>query len=818
MVIYVKKSFKYEQVSELEDDQVQSVWIRGSFMNSKKIYFCHGYREHHSTRPQGEQQAYLGVLLSQWEAAVEHNFPTEPNEVHVCLDMNIDTYMGRWLQPDYRLISLSRLVQNACNIGNFSQLVTEPTRTMYNSVTNSTDISCLDHIYCNAEFKCSSPRIIACGVSDHDLISYTRYSKEPPTPSRTIRKRSYKTFKTEEFITDMKTVDWTEVYASNDLEEAVDIFTRKFRHVLNCHAPWIIFQHRKRFSPWLTDETKELMTQRDKWKKIAKDLAINSPGCASEEQKEAWQQFKHYRNKVNNKKKHDEKDFKRKKLEEVRDSPEKTWKCTKNFMSWKSPGLPSQLVVGNSLVTKASNIAEYMNDFFITKVKDIRNGMNKVDWENTACKKIMEDKTCKLSMTHVSVSKVRSLLRSLSSSRSLACDELDSYSIKLAADVIALPLHHIMTLSIYQQRFPKQWKYAKILPLHKKESTLERKNYRPVAILSPLSKIFEKIVYEQLHEYFTRNKILHSNLHGFRKNRSTQTALLQMYDRWVGAAARGQVSGAVLLDLSSAFDLVPPDILLAKLEIYGLEADFLSWIRSYLSDRYQSVWIDHTMSPFLHCEVGVPQGSNLGPLFFLLFVNDLPFILECDMEQYADDSTLSATGATGEDINTKLSSSYIAVSSWMASNQLKLNPDKTHLLTLGTDRRLRMQGNEISVAMDGVRLEQDAGKSETLLGCRIQGDLKWHSQIQALLSKLRARLAGLAHIKFILPLHTRKIISEGMFHSVLVYCLPLFGGCDVQEVKSLQVLQNKAARIVTQSPIRAGRCWRIGKQALGELC
>ena len=114
--------------------------------------------------------------------------------------MNIDTYRERWLQPDYRLINLSKLVQNACNIGNFSQLVTEPTRTMYNSVTNS----CLDHIYCNAEFKCSSPRIIACGVSDHGIISYTRYSKELPTPSRTIRKRSYNTFRTEEFISDMK--------------------------------------------------------------------------------------------------------------------------------------------------------------------------------------------------------------------------------------------------------------------------------------------------------------------------------------------------------------------------------------------------------------------------------------------------------------------------------------------------------------------------------------------------------------------------------------------------------------------------------------
>ena len=331
------------------------------------------------------------------------------------------------------------------------------------------------------------------------------------------------------------------------------------------------------------------------------------------------------------------------------------------------------------------------------------------------------------------------------------------------------------------------------------------KNYRPVAILSPLSKILEKIIYEQLYGYFSRNNILHPNLHGYRKNRSTQTALLQMYDRWVQAAANGQVSGAVLLDLSAAFDLVSPEILLKKLEIYGLDEGFLSWIQSYLSDRHQCVWIDHTMSEFLHCEVGVPQGSNLGPLFFLLFVNDLPFVLDCEMDQYADDSTLTSTGTSIEIINNTLTDSCKVVSDWMLSNQLKLNADKTHILTLGTSQRLLQPGNKVTVVMDEIVLQEDPQHCETLLGCIIQSDLKWHKQISELQNKLKKRLAGLAHIKFILPLRTRKIVSEGMFNSVLMYCLPLFGGCDVQEIKDLQILQNKAARIVTHSPFRANR-------------
>ena len=130
---------------------------------------------------------------------------------------------------------------------------------------------------------------------------------------------------------------------------------------------------------------------------------------------------------------------------------------------------------------------------------------------------------------------------------------------------------------------------SKVIPLHKKNSKLEMKNYRPVAILSPLGKILEKIVYEQVYEYFSKNKIFHPNLHCYRQNRSPQTALLSMYDRWVRAASQGQISGVILLDLSAAFDLVEPGILVEKLKIYGFEEDFLTWINSYLTQRYQTL-------------------------------------------------------------------------------------------------------------------------------------------------------------------------------------------------------------------------------------
>ena len=175
------------------------------------------------------------------------------------------------------------------------------------------------------------------------------------------------------------------------------------------------------------------------------------------------------------------------------------------------------------------------------------------------------------------------------------------------------------------------------------------------------------------------------------------------------------------------------------------------------------------------------------------------------MDQYADDSTLTATGKTTAEINSVLESNCAIVSNWMAENKLQLNAEKTHLLTLGTAERLRIPGNQVTVSMDGIILKERPEKSEILLGCAIDSNLKWHNQVKELLIKLKRRLAGLAHVKFVLPYTLRKTVSEGLFNSILAYCLPLYGACDIGEIHSIQVLQNKAAQLVTHSPPRASR-------------
>ena len=385
-------------------------------------------------------------------------------------------------------------------------------------------------------------------------------------------------------------------------------------------------------------------------------------------------------------------------------------------------------------------------------------------------------------------------------------------------DEILPAVTHIVNLSIQQAVFPSLYKVAKVIPLFKKGDPLLPKNYRPVAILCILSKVIERVVYIQIVEYMTKNDLFHPNHHGFRAHHSTATAMVQMYDTWVQAADKGELTGVCMLDMSAAFDVVDHGLLLQKLQLYGFDDQAFSWMQDYLSGRTQAVYVDGSLSSFLPVNVGVPQGSILGPLCYVLFTNDLPETvldtsshahwshLTSHCEQcggvccFADDSTYSVSSLSQEDLQDKLNSRYATLSSYMGNSRLKLNDDKTHLLIMATKQKHRLLNMNIRINTPDEEIEPI--KSEKLLGVIIQNDLKWNNYIlhndKSLIKQLSSRLNALRIISNVGSFKVRLMVANGIFCSKLIFQICLWGGTEDYLLDALQVVQNKAARFITR--------------------
>ena len=408
-----------------------------------------------------------------------------------------------------------------------------------------------------------------------------------------------------------------------------------------------------------------------------------------------------------------------------------TWKIINNETG-KSNKQENQLeiMVDNKLVTKAADIAEVFNEFFAsipsTTTRSLSSSPSKA--ENLLHSSVPKCSHV-FSFDHVTPRDVVNVFNSLKSKNT---GDYWGISIKLLSniiDIVAPCLAVTFNKCVDSGTFPDLMKSSKVIPLFKSGSKNDIGNFRPISILPAFSKIFEKLILKQLLRHFNSNSLLHKDQFGFTKGCSTTDAgvalLKHIFDAWENS----QNAIGVFCDLSKAFDCVHHATLLRKLRHYGVQNEALNVIDSYLSNRFQCVDVNGAKSSRLPVQLGVPQGSILGPFLFLVYINDLPYFLKgiCDVVLFADDTSLIFKVDRNRQVFDDVNSALSMVTDWFTSNNLVLNAKKTKCIKFALPN-VRNLGPNIVLGND----ELETVNSAVFLGITIDSKLQWGSHISSL--------------------------------------------------------------------------------------
>ena len=320
---------------------------------------------------------------------------------------------------------------------------------------------------------------------------------------------------------------------------------------------------------------------------------------------------------------------------------------------------------------------------------------------------------------------------------------------------------------------PQEWKEAKVTPIFKSGEKDDVNNYHPISLLPLISKIMERTVQVQLVSFLTENNVLSEHQSGFRKRHSTQTAVTYLTD----------------------FDLVDHKCLLHKLEHYGVRGPSYNWFLNYLCTRSQRVKFGKELSSSLPLDYGVPQGSLLGPLLFVLYINDLPqCLLRSNIGMYADDTVIYTTGSESDCIMTEIQEDLQRVEQWMKNSKLVLNLTKTKCMLFGTKQKLA--NASFKTQLHGSEIERV--RSFCYLGVTLDEHLSWKEHVSKVFTKVNKRLGLLGRIRSCLTLKAAKCVYNCLVLPVLCYTDTAWGELSVECKSRLQRLQNRAARIIVR--------------------
>jgi len=459
---------------------------------------------------------------------------------------------------------------------------------------------------------------------------------------------------------------------------------------------------------------------------------------------------------------------------------------------------PNFFNINNTNVTDDYDISKEFNNFFANVGPELASKIPVIP--NKTFRSYLNDShTTHFKFKNINEHEISKIIDGLPSKTSRGFDEISTKLMKYLKTEISKPLTVIINQSFQTGLFPQKLKIAKIIPIYKKDDETLLNNYRPISLLPSFSKVFEKAIFNQVHDYFKSNHLYYNSQYGFRELHSTELAALELTDRIIFEIDKGNVPISVFMDLSKAFDTIDHDILLHKLEYYGIRGQALSLFTSYLNSRKQYVEYNDKSSDYLTVKTGVPQGSILGPLLFIVYINDLCFSTNSfKFISYADDTTLFLSiniseynpQLTEELINNNL----ILVSDWLKLNKLSLNINKTKCMAFRTRHR-RVALPQISISNENIEYVQNFN----FLGINFNENLNWNVHLDNICQKISKTVGILNKLKHSLPSSILKTIYNSLINSYLNYGALCWGYTN----HHITILQKKAIRIITNSKYNA---------------
>ena len=490
-------------------------------------------------------------------------------------------------------------------------------------------------------------------------------------------------------------------------------------------------------------------------------------------------------------------DYYSKQIEENSGNMKRTWKILKQAMNKESKTVTiDKIVSDNHEITDKALISEAFNEHFSSVAERLADSIDPCD--SNPKELGIQSPLYQFKLRHIPPNKVSNALNKLKNDKATGMHNLPDRILKLSKDVIANSLSDIFNAGIDASVFPSDFKMARVAPIFKSDDRDDLNNYRPISVLPTVARVFERLIYEQLYKYFAENKLLSNEQWGFRSIRSTALALSDCSYTWTLTVDRGDISSAVLLDIEKAFDTIDHRILVNKLSQYGVCDDSLKFFESYISEQVQCCSVNGCTSTLRYIKYGVPQGSILGPLLFIIYMNDLPNVVKNgEICMYADDTNLSTKVNKISDISDQLIPEFTNILNWLKENRLSLNFMKTKFMLIGSIQKIQPLSNLIAIRVNGRLLKRV--KRIKYLGSVVDENLTWDDHINYISVKIRRNIGILKKMKLTVPRESLVLLYKTLIEPYFRYCNTVWGYCNETLLDKLQVLQNKAARVIKGS-------------------